>query len=77
MNDSELEVMLNRAAEKGAEKALKSIGLSDEMAVHDVHELRGLLDAWRQVKTGVSKRVVQFLTVGTLGALSAVWYFKS
>ena len=26
MNDSELEVMLNRAAEKGAEKALKSIG---------------------------------------------------
>lgn len=77
MNDSELEILLDRAAEKGAEKALKNIGLSDEMAVHDVHELRGLLDAWRQVKTGVSKSVVQFLTVGTLGALSAVWYFKS
>jgi hypothetical protein len=42
-----------------------------------MHELRGLLDAWRSVKHGISKTVVQFLTVGTLGALSAVWYFKN
>ena len=77
MTEAELEVLLNRAAERGAEEALKSIGLSDNMAVHDVHELRGLLDAWRTVKKGVSTTVVQFLTVGILGALSAVWYFKS
>jgi len=77
MTEAELEVLLNRAAERGAEEALKSIGLSDNMAVHDVHELRSLLDAWRTVKKGVSVTIVQFITVGLLGALSAIWYFKS
>lgn len=77
MNDAEIEILITRAAEKGAERALKNIGLSDDMAVHDMHELRGLLDAWRSVKHGISKTVVQFLTVGCLGALSAVWYFKN
>ena len=71
MTEAELELLINKAAERGAETALKNIGLSD------VHELRGLLDAWRTVKKGVSTTVVQFLTVGILGALSAVWYFKS
>ena len=77
MTEAELELLINKAAERGAETALKNIGLSDEMAIHDVHELRGLLDAWRTVKKGVSTTVVHFLTVGILGALSAVWYFKS
>jgi hypothetical protein len=44
MNDLELEAMIQRAAEAGAKKALRGVGLSDD-AVHDMREIRDLLDS--------------------------------
>lgn len=71
MDEKQIEAMLERAAKKGAKEALESIGLHDEKAVHDVVELRGLLDAWRGAKKTVWRTVTQALTMAFLGALAA------
>ncbi len=62
--------MLEAAAEKGAKKALADVGLSDEEAIHDVHELRDLLDGWREVKKAVGQTVAKFLTTLVLAAIA-------
>ena len=62
--------MLEAAAEKGAKKALANVGLSDEEAIHDVHELRDLLDGWREVKKAVGQTVAKFLTTLVLAAIA-------
>lgn len=71
MDESQIEALLERAAKKGAKEALESIGLHDDSAVHDVRELRGLLDAWRGAKKTVWRTVTQFVTMAMLGALAA------
>lgn len=63
--------MLEAAAEKGAKKALADVGLSDEEAIHDVHELRDLLDGWREVKKAIGQTVAKFLTTLVLAAIAA------
>ena len=52
---SELKALILEAAEKGSDRALSRIGLHDENAVHDVKELRDLLEGWRQTKSSVWK----------------------
>lgn len=76
MDEQQIEVLLERAAKKGAREALESIGLHDEGAVHDVRELRTLLDAWRGAKKTVWKTVMQALTMAFLGALAAGTFFQ-
>ena len=76
MTDQELEDMLDRAAKKGATEALHEIGLHDENAIHDIHELRGLLDSWRSTKRTVGNTVTKFVTMAILGALAATAWIK-
>jgi Family of unknown function (DUF6127) len=71
MDERRFEEMLERAAKRGAMEALESIGLHDDSAVHDVRELRGLLDAWRGAKKTVWKTMMQAMTMALLGALAA------
>lgn len=71
MDEKQIEAMLERAAKKGAKEALESIGLHDDGAVHDVQELRNLLDAWRAAKKTVWRTVMQAMTMAFLGALAA------
>jgi hypothetical protein len=71
INSEEFKLMLEAAAEKGAKKALADVGLSDEEAIHDVHELRDLLDGWREVKKAVGQTVAKFLTTLVLAAIAA------
>lgn len=71
MNEEQIEAMIERAAKKGAKEALESIGLHDDGAVHDVTELRGLLDAWRSAKRTIWKTIMQAFTMAMLGALAA------
>jgi hypothetical protein len=71
MDEQQIEALLERAAKKGAREALESIGLHDDGAVHDVQELRSLLDAWRGAKKTVWKTIMQALTMAFLGALAA------
>lgn len=71
MDEKQIEAMMERAAKKGAREALESIGLHDDHAVHDVTELRGLLDAWRSAKRTIWKTIMQAITMAMLGALAA------
>jgi len=76
MTESEIEILINRAADRGAEQALKKIGLIDENAYDDVRELRGLLEAWRATKKTVGQTILRWLTTALLVALAASMYFK-
>ena len=76
MTESEIEVMIEKAAAAGAKKALHDIGLSDIDANKDLQELRSVLDAWRAAKRTAAKAVVQTLTYLFLGALLAGSYLK-
>jgi|TARA_R110002060_G_scaffold19943_1_gene27196 hypothetical protein len=76
MTEAEMEAMIERAAEAGARKALREVGLSDEDANHDVTELRNLLDSFRSAKRTVGKTLVQALTTVFLAALMAGAYFN-
>lgn len=71
IKSEEFKLMLEAAAEKGAKKALADVGLSDEEAIHDVHELRDLLDGWREVKKAIGQTVAKFLTTLVLAAIAA------
>lgn len=74
MTEQELELLLDRAAKRGAQEALKSIGLSDENAYQDMKEVRNLLDAWRATKQTVGQTVARVLTTAILTALAAgIW----
>ena len=68
--------LVEQSAELGARKALRDIGLSDDDALSDVSELRGLLDSWRSAKRTVGKTIVQALTTLVLGGLLAGSYFN-
>lgn len=54
--------LVEAASEEGATRALNRIGLHDENAVHDIRELRDLLDAWRKTKTTAWHTVVRWVT---------------
>lgn len=71
MTELELEAMIQRAAEAGAKKALRDVGLSDDDAIHDVREVRDLLDSWRSVKRTAGKTFIQIITTLILGAILA------
>tara|TARA_R110000822_G_scaffold95989_3_gene218933 strand:+ start:391 stop:669 length:279 start_codon:yes stop_codon:yes gene_type:complete len=71
---SELKLLILEAAEKGSDRALARIGLHDENAVHDVKELRNLLEGWRATKSSVGKTVIRWVTMAVLGFVAfAVW----
>jgi hypothetical protein len=67
----EVAAAIESAAERGAAKALASVGLHDADAIKDVIELRGLLDSWRAVKHGAMSALGKAITVLLLTALLA------
>ena len=76
MTKEEMAKLVEQSAELGARKALRDIGLSDDDALSDVSELRGLLESWRSTKKTVAKTVLQGLTTLVLGGLLAGSYFN-
>lgn len=76
MTEAEIEVLINRAADRGAEKALRRIGLIDEDAYGDVRELRSLLEAWRETKKTVGQTVTKWVTTAILVTLAAGAYMR-
>lgn len=66
LTEPEIQLLIDRAAEAGARKALHDIGLHDENAHADVKELRGLLDSWRDAKRTAFKTTVSWATKGFL-----------
>ena len=76
MTKDEMARLIEQSAELGARKALRDIGLSDDDALSDVSELRGLLESWRSAKRTVGKTVLQALTTLLLSALIAGSYLN-
>ena len=70
ISPEQLEAMLERAAEVGAQKALHSLGLQDDQAPGDVAELRSLLDQWRDIKRETVKTAARWVTYAILSALA-------
>lgn len=70
MDEQQLNLLIEKAAERGARRALESVGLHDENAGKDIHDLRSLIDGWRQTRSTVTKTITQWITVGILGALA-------
>jgi hypothetical protein len=61
--------LLDRAAERGAERVLAHLGLENGHAARDIRELRGLLEAWRDARHTAWQTVIKILTAGFLAAL--------
>ncbi len=65
----DLDELLTRAAEKGAERALAALGLENGHAAKDIRDLRGLIEAWRQARQTAWQTLIKLLTTGILVAL--------
>ncbi len=68
---AELEAMLERAAHRGARRALESVGLHDDKAGDDVRDLRGLIRDWRTMRTGFLRGLGKILLWAILIAVGA------
>jgi hypothetical protein len=75
--EARLNKLLEAAAEKGAKEALRSIGLHDENAYGDMHEIRNLLESWRGTKRAIQVTVAKFLTTAILSALLAIFWMQN
>ncbi len=69
LRPEDLDELLTRAAEKGAERALAALGLENGHAARDIRELRDLLDAWRDARRTAWQTTVKVITTGILAAL--------
>ena len=61
--------LLDRAAERGAERCLAHPGLENGHAARDIRELRDLLEAWRDARRTAWQTAVKVVTTGILAAL--------
>lgn len=71
MRREDFEDLLDRAAEKGAERVLAHLGLENGKAARDIRELRGLLEAFNAAKHTAWQTVIRLVTTGFLLALVA------
>ncbi len=67
LSQRDLDELLEGAAHRGALTALRSIGLGDVEAVHDVKDLRGILGAYRDAKRTAWRTMVRFIVTMILG----------
>ena len=72
MNQEQLNDVLEAAAERGARKALASVGLHDERAVDDVRQLRDLLGMYRLVRNSALATFGKAMMYALIGA-AALW----
>ena len=76
MTTEELDILLTKAAEKGADEALRKIGLHDEHAGRDIQEVRSLLESWRDTKKTVALTVAKIITTGILTLIAiGSWHY--
>jgi hypothetical protein len=71
-----LQAIVEEAAEAGAVRALRSIGLMDDDAGSDIRELRQLVQGWRDVKSSALKSFVGWLVRSLVVLLLAGVAFK-
>ena len=64
MRQEDLDELLTRAAERGAERCLAHLGLENGHAARDIRELRDLLEAWRDARHTAWQTVIKVATTG-------------
>lgn len=69
LRPEDLDDLLTRAAERGAERCLAHLGLENGHAARDIRELRDLLEAWRDARRTAWQTTVKIVTTGILAAL--------
>lgn len=69
IHELDLKVLFEAAAEAGANKALKAIGLGDENAAHDVKEVRTLMEAYRAAKRTAWTTFIRLVITAVFGAV--------
>lgn len=66
LREQDLDELLTRAAEKGAERCLAHLGLENGHAARDIRELRDLLGAWRSARSTAWQTVIRLSTTALL-----------
>lgn len=66
LREEDLDELVTRAAERGAERCLAHLGLENGHAARDIRELRDLLEAWRDARRTAWHTVVKLATTGIL-----------
>lgn len=69
LRKEDFEELLDRAAERGAERCLAQLGLENGSAAKDIRDLRDLLDALRDARRTARRTVIKLVTTGILAAL--------
>lgn len=64
-----LRAIVEEASELGARRMVVQLGLDDDTAIHDLSELRELLQAWRDAKASAWRAAVDWLVRGVLALL--------
>lgn len=78
MTSDELDILLEKAAEKGADCALRKVGLHDDQAGKDIQEVRSLLESWRDTKKTVQQTIAKIITTSILTILAiGTWHYWS
>jgi len=75
--ERELNEILDRAAERGADRSLKKLGLENGEAARDLSELRGLAKFLRNSRSTFSQTIVRVLTWLCIGGVLAAIGFKT
>ena len=65
----DLDELLTRAAERGAERCLAHLGLENGHAARDIRELRDLLEAWREARDIAWQTMVKVITTRLLAVI--------
>ena len=76
LTPEEIEAMLDRAAKRGAKEALNAMGLHDETAAKDIHDMRTLLDSWRETKRSIWIAAIRFGTIALLTFIAGAVYMQ-
>ena len=69
LRKEDFEDLLDRAAERGAERVLAHLGLENGHAARDIRELRDLLEAWRDARRTAWQTTVKLITTAIFAAL--------
>lgn len=71
MSEADFEIILARAAEEGAKRALADVGLDGRDAAVDIRDLRSLLDSIRLIRRTALQTIARMLTTALIIALIA------
>jgi hypothetical protein len=76
LTEEQLELMLDRAAKRGATAALEAIGLHDKDAGKDIEDLRELLSSWKETRRAIWDTIVRIITRGLLLFIIGAVFFS-